>query len=354
MECVPKEKWTIPVLYQLKVLHITMGIFDKLSNLFNSVGIRKAMRGSYEKHIHQIVNGVISVPDGTTIHQAALFGALGSRYRVRLKSFSEMGIWVELSPFMLMSEEDAIDALIEYVVYQERPKEANISWLSEIINDVLRKTHPSEDSPVAMASMAVINRVAWYSLLDSDIKNEIEKNASELDNSFVDDDKDFEKELELEDVFGANYCTEKEDDEEEEEEKEKEKEKDSDVEACKQAVKINPDDEAAHLNLGHAYVQADMFDEAIEAYKQAININPDDAGVHWFLGYAYGKSGMHKEAIEPFKQAIRINPDDKEAHLCLGCTYVSLNNRGAALEEYKILKGIDTERANELFNVIYE
>ncbi len=54
------------------------------------------------------------------------------------------------------------------------------------------------------------------------------------------------------------------------------------------------------------------------------------------------------------KQAIRIRPDFAEAHYNLGYTYILLNDRDFALEQYKILKSLDSERANKLFNLIYE
>ena len=55
-----------------------------------------------------------------------------------------------------------------------------------------------------------------------------------------------------------------------------------------------------------------------------------------------------------FKQAIKINPDFADAHYNLGAAYLLLNDRGSALEQYKILKNFDSEKANELFNIIYE
>jgi len=58
--------------------------------------------------------------------------------------------------------------------------------------------------------------------------------------------------------------------------------------------------------------------------------------------------------VESYKQAIRIKPDFAEAHYALGGTYFFLNDRGSALEEYKILKDLDPELANELFNLIYK
>jgi tetratricopeptide (TPR) repeat protein len=64
---------------------------------------------------------------------------------------------------------------------------------------------------------------------------------------------------------------------------------------------------------------------------------------------------MHKEAIEVYKQVIRIKPDSAEARYFLGLIYLwKLNDRNSALEEYKILKELDKEKANELFNLIYK
>ena len=63
---------------------------------------------------------------------------------------------------------------------------------------------------------------------------------------------------------------------------------------------------------------------------------------------------MYKEAIEACKQAIRFKPDDAEAHYILVIVYLQLNDRGSALEEYKILKTLNPEMANKLFNLIYE
>ena len=38
----------------------------------------------------------------------------------------------------------------------------------------------------------------------------------------------------------------------------------------------------------------------------------------------------------------------------LSIAYLMLNDRGSALEQYKILKNLDTELANKLFNKIYK
>jgi len=127
------------------------------------------------------------------------------------------------------------------------------------------------------------------------------------------------------------------------------------MEAFKQAIRIKPDYAEAHYNLGNTYHISGMFTEAVEAYKQAIRIKPDLAKAHYNLGFTYGKDlGMYREAFEAFKQAIRIKPDYAEAHYSLGVTYLIVNDRGSALEEYKILKDLDPQKAIELFNLIYK
>jgi len=161
------------------------------------------------------------------------------------------------------------------------------------------------------------------------------------------------------------------------------------IEACKQAIRIKPDDAKAHNNLGKTYGELGRWQEAIEAFKQAIRIKPDDADAYCNLGVAYGKLGCHQDAVEALKQAIRINPDDAVAHYNLGNAYLQLDrgqevidaykqairikpdyadahynlgviyclitsDKGSALEEYKILKTLDAEQANKLFNLIYK
>lgn len=123
------------------------------------------------------------------------------------------------------------------------------------------------------------------------------------------------------------------------------------IEACKQAIRANPDNASAHFILGASYIALGMCKEAIESYKQGIRINPDQVEAHYNLGIAYIKSDMYKEAIESYKQAIKVDPDYANAHYSLGIIYSS-KDRGSALEQYKILKSLDFELANKLFNQI--
>jgi len=125
------------------------------------------------------------------------------------------------------------------------------------------------------------------------------------------------------------------------------------VEAYKQAIRIKPDLAEAHCNLGVAYGELGRWQDAIETYKQAIRIKPDLAEAHYNLGVAYGTLGRYQVAIEAYKQAIRIKPDLADAHYNLGVAYFLIGDKGSALEEYEILKTLDAEQANKLFNLTY-
>lgn len=125
------------------------------------------------------------------------------------------------------------------------------------------------------------------------------------------------------------------------------------IEAFKQAIHIDPDYAKAHCNLGVAYGQLDFNNEEIEAYMQAIRIDPDYAMAYYNLGVAYGKLSFHEGAIEAFTQAIRIDPDDAAAHYNLSVAYLQIGDKNSALDEYRILKRLNVDLADKLFEFIY-
>jgi tetratricopeptide (TPR) repeat protein len=140
------------------------------------------------------------------------------------------------------------------------------------------------------------------------------------------------------------------------------------ITAFKEAIRLKPDFGANYLGLGENYLKINRYEDAVEAFKQAIRLTPDDAAAHSSLAFAYGEMAsnrgrvghyeevmpLFKKMVEEYKQAIRLRPDDANAHLGLGMGYLIFNDRGAALEEYKILQKLDKERANLLFNNIYK
>ena len=151
-----------------------MGVWNKLFG--GADGCREAMRESYEKHAQSARQGQLGAVE--TPHNCGLYGALGTRYMAGGKPKPEVLLWGELVPFLVMTEDVGLKALVEYVVYQEYPPgNADVSWLRQAINSALRSCVDSER--IALAGMGLVNQVAWCALLESDTRGRIERAMSQ-------------------------------------------------------------------------------------------------------------------------------------------------------------------------------
>ena len=158
-----------------------MGLLQMLYRFLHYDGLRDAVRRSYNEHRLQS-----SLPAATPPHRAGLYDALRARYTARGQIINEMYLWAELTPFLLMTEKTACEALAEYIVYKETPSRARVSWLRQIISTSLRLPALSKDSPRTMASLAMIKNVAWCNLLEEDVRDSIEQETEELRNTLAD------------------------------------------------------------------------------------------------------------------------------------------------------------------------
>ena len=120
-----------------------------------------------------------------------------------------------------------------------------------------------------------------------------------------------------------------------------------------EAVKKNPHYAEAYCQIGYCHSQLSHYEEAIESFKQAILLNPDYTVAHYGLGWIYSQLGCYQQAIESFRQAINFKPIFADAHYNLGVAYFKLGDKGSALEEYKILRDMDQDLTNKLFDFIY-
>ena len=158
-----------------------MGLFQTLYQFLHPNELRDAVRKSYREHrLHS------SLPVETPPHRAGLYGALRESYRVRGKSVSELYLWAELTPFLLMTEDTACEALAEYIVYQQIPSRARTVWLTKVLSAVLCLPALSKSSPRTMASMAMIKNVAWCKLLEDGVRGLLEQEVKELNNALED------------------------------------------------------------------------------------------------------------------------------------------------------------------------
>ena len=123
------------------------------------------------------------------------------------------------------------------------------------------------------------------------------------------------------------------------------------IEAYKELLKLNPDNSVAHINLSYCYIQVGQYEEAVRSAKDAITIQPHEVAFN-NLGCAYRDLTRYGDAVEAFYQSIKINPDYPRSHYNLGLTYLRMTDRASAIREYEMLKGLDSELAQELSGMI--
>ncbi len=141
------------------------------------------------------------------------------------------------------------------------------------------------------------------------------------------------------------------------------------IKAFKQAIAIKPSVEL-YRELGDIYYyEIDQYDEAIEVYKQALRLETDNinkAELYRDLGCAYRESMQYSKSIKAYKQAIQL-VDSKEdddpseysfvsewAHYGLGQSFLEMGQKSKAIEEYQILKKLNSEHAEMLHEEIYK
>jgi tetratricopeptide (TPR) repeat protein len=136
----------------------------------------------------------------------------------------------------------------------------------------------------------------------------------------------------------------------------------SDVSLWEDVVKKSPEKDRGHYNLGLAYQNRKMMDEAIEQYEAAIKIRPGvseahELGLiikdksHYNLGLIYQEMGLLEEALEHYETAIKINPDHAKAHNMIGVLYRKKGRNDKAIEYYEIALSLDSDNA-EMHNNI--
>jgi tetratricopeptide (TPR) repeat protein len=85
-----------------------------------------------------------------------------------------------------------------------------------------------------------------------------------------------------------------------------------------EAIKLAPEDEATHFNLGLALAKLGKTAEAKQAYLEALRLFPDYAEAHNNLGNLLANQGQLTEAAEHLTTAVTLSPDSASAQNNLG------------------------------------
>jgi tetratricopeptide (TPR) repeat protein len=96
-----------------------------------------------------------------------------------------------------------------------------------------------------------------------------------------------------------------------------------------------------HADLGRAYAEAGILNEAIEEYVKAVHLCPGFADLRTRLGSLYRDAGDLERARHEYEAAKDANPRYAQARILLGVTLFSLGDSTGALNEWRDVLAIE-------------
>lgn len=95
------------------------------------------------------------------------------------------------------------------------------------------------------------------------------------------------------------------------------------VRAYRNAIAVKPGYVLSHYNIASIYVKREMYDEALERYREIVRLDSTFVRAYYGMGAIYAWKKMNDEAVGAFRTAIRLYPSYAKAHYRLGMIYVS-------------------------------
>jgi len=116
------------------------------------------------------------------------------------------------------------------------------------------------------------------------------------------------------------------------------------------AVKQQPQDSRACVNLGRLYAREGESAHAEECWRQALRINPKDARAANLLGSVYMRQKQFDKAITCYGKALEADPNYANAHWNIAAAYRSLDRKREAAQHYR--KYIDLAPPEDLEGIV--
>jgi tetratricopeptide (TPR) repeat protein len=101
-----------------------------------------------------------------------------------------------------------------------------------------------------------------------------------------------------------------------------------------EALRKDPDNVHALLQLGIIYAKAGELDEALKLFTKAAAIAPEDASLHNGLGNVHYLNGQDAEAERFYLKAVQLDPTDPHLLVNLARAYQSMGQKDKAAEVF--------------------
>ena len=99
---------------------------------------------------------------------------------------------------------------------------------------------------------------------------------------------------------------------------------DASIQLYRKIIRLNPQFERAHFNVGLLYLDVDSLQKAHDHFNLTINISPTHAKAYYFRGITLALLGQENAARQNFEQALRFDPDLEQAKQALSDINVDL------------------------------
>ena len=112
---------------------------------------------------------------------------------------------------------------------------------------------------------------------------------------------------------------------------------------------VEEGDADTHYDLGLAYKEMGLFDEATKAFEKSMRSPGREAQCRVMLGMCQREQGNPQEAIHQFKQGLHANPSDRERlslYYEIGITYESIGDAGESLYYFEAVTKRDPKFAD--------
>jgi tetratricopeptide (TPR) repeat protein len=103
---------------------------------------------------------------------------------------------------------------------------------------------------------------------------------------------------------------------------------------------IDESDADTHYDLGLAYKEMGLYDEAIKAFEKVLRAPGREVQCHIMIGMCHREMGNASEAIQQFKQGLHAEPQERERHSLyyeIAMTYESIQDDGEALYYFEMI-----------------
>ena len=112
------------------------------------------------------------------------------------------------------------------------------------------------------------------------------------------------------------------------------------------AVKIDPENEFAHNQLGIVYAKNDRFNDAFNEFLRVVKIDNRNTFAQKWLGILYLRKGEMNKAFERFNEIILVDPENADAYYFLGAIYNFRHNQAKAIEYLKKARDAASQEAD--------